>query len=665
MSDNIESVFEGRWTGWGRSHRLLVSKLAHLVLFAFSWLVAFGLVYKTLLIEIERWFLVFFLPLLPVVVGIKLLVFALLGLYRSSWRYVSMRDVAQVAKGSFISFVWIFVVVYGVQNLQFLVRLVGFEEFTYAPFGVKSFPDSVLVLDFAGTIGLVCGARFLFRLYHEEVQPLQEGSTPKVLIFGAGNAGENVAREIMRQPVLQYRIVGFLDDDRTKWGAQIHGIDVLGGIDEIREICAEHAVDEILIAMPSATRAQIRRVVELCRGTNLRFKTLPAMADLITGGADFQQIRYVDINDLLGRAPVELDTDEIAKFLGGRVVMVTGAGGSIGSEMCRQVARFRPKRLLLVEQAEQNLFDIDRELRAHFPDIDVAPYIADIGDAGRIERIFEPQRPTAVFHAAAHKHVPMMELNPGEALKNNILGTRVVADAASRNGCEKFVMISSDKAVNPTSIMGGSKRIAEMYIQALNERVATQFVTVRFGNVLGSSGSVIPIFKEQIAGGGPVTVTHPEMVRFFMTIPEASQLVLQAASMGHGGEIFVLDMGEPVRIVDLAHDLITLSGFRPGEDIQIRFVGVRPGEKLYEELAIEGEDVSRTAHPKIGIWQKRSEDWESLLQALDGLLGDADMLDREETRQRLRQVVPEFRLQTPQSETQKREGDSKSADEAA
>jgi FlaA1/EpsC-like NDP-sugar epimerase len=650
MSDKGEPLLVNEWREWGRSHRWLVSLLAHLVLFVLSWFVAFGLVYKTLLVEIERWFFVFFLPLLPVVLPTKLLIFGLMGLYRSSWRYVSMRDVAQVAKASFVSFVWIFVIVYGAQNLQFIVRLLGFEEFTFSPFGVGGFPESVLVLDFAGTVGLVCGARFLFRLYHEEVQPAQEGPTPKVLILGAGDAGENVVREILRQPVLQYRVVGFLDDDRTKWGAQIHGIEVLGGIDHIKDICREHAVDEILIAMPSATRKQIRRVVELCQGTNLRFKTLPAMADLIAGRTNVQQIRDVDINDLLGRAPVQLDTAEIAKFIDGRVVMVTGAGGSIGSEMCRQVARFRPRRLLLVEQAEQNLFDIDRELRADFPDIDIAAYIADIGDRGRITRVFELQRPSAVFHAAAHKHVPMMELNPGEALKNNILGTRVVADAASKYGCEKFVMISTDKAVNPTSIMGGSKRVAEMYIQALNERAATQFVTVRFGNVLGSSGSAIPIFQEQIARGGPVTVTHPDMVRYFMTISEAAQLVLQAASMGDGGEIFVLDMGEPVRIVDLARDLITLSGLRPGEDIEIKFIGVRLGEKLYEELAIEGEDVSRTTHPKIGIWQKRSENWDGLLQAIDRLLEDANTLDREQTRRRLKQMVPEFHLRSPQSE---------------
>jgi len=451
--------------------------------------------------------------------------------------------------------------------------------------------------------------------------------------------------------VLEYRLVGFLDDERAKWGAQIHGVQVLGGCERIKQICAEHSVDEILIAMPSASRKQIRRVVALCRGTNLRFKTLPAIADLIAGRAEVQQIRDVDINDLLGRAPVKLDDTDIAAFTAGRVVMVTGAGGSIGSEMCRQLARFHPAKLVLVEQAEQHLFEIDNEMRLRFPDLPVSAHIADICDETRVERLFAQVKPSAVIHAAAHKHVPMMEHNAGEAIKNNVRGTRTIADAAVRHQCEKFVMISTDKAVNPTSIMGASKRVAEMYTQALNGRVRTQFVTVRFGNVLGSSGSVVPIFKEQIARGGPVTVTHPEMERFFMTIPEASQLVLQAASMGSGGEIFVLDMGEPVKIVDLARDLITLSGFRPGEDIEIKFVGTRPGEKLYEELMIEGEDVSQTDHPKIGIWQKRREDWDGLVAATERLVRDADDLDREQARVRLKEIVPEFILDAAQKES--------------
>ena len=644
--------------GWISRHRLLVTALGHLGIFTLSWLFAFGLAYN--FHRTQDWFGPFFLSLLPVVLLVKGAIFSLMGLHRGSWRYVSMRDVWQVGRAAFLSFVWIFVIYYGVANAQFVMRTLGIEGFTYEPFGGRDFPDSVLLIDFAGTIALACGARFIVRLYHEETQPVDDGPIPTLLILGAGDAGENVVREILRLPTVQYHIVGFLDDDPNKRGTLIHGIEVLGPMNRVKEVCDEYSVDEILIAIPSATRREVRRVIDLCQGTNLRFKTLPALADLLAGRTTVQQIREVNINDLLGRAPVELDTGEIAKFIDDRVVIVTGAGGSIGSEMCRQIAVFRPKRLLLVEQAEQNLFEIDRELRRTFPDIDVVPCIADIGDVDRIDQLFETEHPTAVFHAAAHKHVPMMELNPGEALKNNIHGTRTVANAAAKHGCEKFVMISTDKAVNPTSIMGGSKRVAEMYIQALNERVETQFVTVRFGNVLGSSGSVVPIFKQQIIDGGPVTVTHPDMIRFFMTIPEAAQLVLQAASMGHGGEIFVLDMGDPVKIVDLARDMITLSGFRVGEDIEIKFVGIRPGEKLYEELAIEGEDVSRTAHPKIGIWQKKSEDWEQLLASIGKLLADANGLDRENTRRRLKELVPEFYLVAPheadgESETKKSE----------
>ncbi|MCA9242592.1 MAG: polysaccharide biosynthesis protein, partial [Phycisphaerales bacterium] len=586
---------------WARAHRLWVKAGLHLFLYALSWFFAFSLAYNFHYGN-QPWLRVFFLPLLPVVVGIKFAVFHLRGLHRGSWRYVGMRDLSDVIKAAWISFALIFAAYFGVANLQALIP--GF-----VPFEGRDFPDSVLLLDFAGTIAVVCGARIAVRLYHEEVAPNTEGALPRLLVCGAGNSGENVLREIQRQPVMQYQVVGFVDDDPAKLGARIHGIEVLGTIDDMKDICESEDVDEILIAMPSATRDQIRRVVEQCQGANLRFKTLPAITDLIAGRAQVQQIRDVDINDLLGRDPVTLDLDKIGAFLEGRCVMVTGAGGSIGSEMCRQVARFKPKRLALVEQAEENLFHIERELRAAFPDIDIAPHIADICDAGRVKHLFKDDRPSVVFHAAAHKHVPMMEANPGEAIKNNIRGTRTVADMANDLGCEKFVMISTDKAVNPTSIMGCSKRVAEMYIQSLNERSDTQFVTVRFGNVLGSSGSVVPIFKEQIARGGPVTVTHPEMVRFFMTIPEAAQLVLQAGAMGDGGEIYVLDMGEPVKIVDLARDLITLSGFRPDEDIEITFTGMRPGEKLYEELMIEGEDVSHTSHPKIGIWRRRVEEW--------------------------------------------------------
>ena len=621
---------------------------AHLALFTLSWLFAFGLAFNFK--RFDEWFTQLFLPLLPLVLLSKAVVFVAMGLHRGSWRYVSLRDVLNVTWGAWVAFVWVFAVYFTFTNLEPIVHFLGYPQFRFSPLGDQQFPNSVLLLDFAGTVALVSGARIAVRLYHEEIQPVGEGSAPKLLILGAGNAGETVAREILRQPTLQYRVEGFLDDDRAKWGQQIHGIEVLGSVERVKELCESYAIDEILIAMPSATKAQIRRVVELCQGTNLRFKTLPAIADLIAGRAQVQQIRDVDINDLLGRAPVRLDEEDIGEFLRDRVVMVTGAGGSIGAEMCRQAARFAPARLLLVEQAEQNLFEIDRELRGSFPELAVVPVIADICDSQRMRVLFARHRPSAVIHAAAHKHVPMMEYNPGEALKNNIGGTRAVADLAAEFACDKFVMISTDKAVNPTSVMGCSKRVAEMYIQGLSGRTRTQFVTVRFGNVLGSSGSVVPIFKDQIRRGGPVTVTHPEMIRYFMTIPEAAQLVLQAASMGRGGEIFVLDMGEPVKIVDLARDLITLSGFRPGEDIEIQFVGLRPGEKLYEELSLDAEGVARTTHPKIGIWKTCVEDWKSLVEQIDALLADANDLNRESARTRLKRIVPEFYLEPPAAE---------------
>ncbi len=630
------------WREWGRRNRLMLSMLAHVGVFAVAWFLSFCIAsnFNFTFANGVNWITEYFLPLLAAVLVIKLIVFGVMGMHRGSWRYVSLRDVFAITQAAWISFFFLFILYYTLQNLDYFADMLG-VRLDFHPFDDR-FPDSVFLLDFAGTIALVCGARLAVRLYHEEVRPVAEGAAPRLLIVGAGNAGENAAREVLRMPVMHYQIVGFLDDDPAKHRAMIHGFEVLGPIDQIKAICAEHNVDEILIAIPSAGRTRIRRVIELCQGANLRFKTLPAMSDLIAGRAKVSEIRTVEINDLLGRAPVKLDDDEIAKFIRNRVVMVTGAGGSIGSEMCRQICAFHPQRLLLVEQSEHHLFEIDRELRRGFKDIDFVPYIADITDAGRMDAIFAREKPMAIFHAAAHKHVPMMEYNPGEAIKNNIHGTRVVADCSTRHNCEKFVMISTDKAVNPTSVMGCSKRVAEMYIQGLNARTGTQFVTVRFGNVLGSSGSVIPIFRQQIAAGGPVTVTHPDMVRYFMTIPEAAQLVLQAASMGHGGEIFVLDMGEPVKIVDLARQMIILSGFRPDEDIRIEFSGIRPGEKLFEELAIEGEDVARTPHPKIGIWRIIPPEWDRLLRQIEALVSESDGMTREQARRRLKEIVPEF-----------------------
>ena len=389
-------------------------------------------------------------------------------------------------------------------------------------------------------------------------------------------------------------------------------------------------------------RAQIRRIVELCRPTGVKLRTLPAVDKLIDGRVTMQQLAEVAIEDLLGREAVTLDMERIGEFIRNRTVLVTGAGGSIGSELCRQIARFAPKSLILVEQAENNLFEVHRSLVGEFKSLTMMPYVADICDSRRIEQIFDTERPAVVFHAAAHKHVPMMEANPGEAIKNNVFGTKKVADMADRFGVEKFVMVSTDKAVNPTSVMGASKRIAEIYIQMLSERSKTHFTAVRFGNVLGSAGSVIPIFKQQIARGGPVTVTHPEMRRYFMTIPEACQLILQAGTMGTGGEIFILDMGEPVLIVDLARDLIRLSGYRPDDEIPITFSGMRPGEKLFEELAFDAEKAEKTRHPKIFVGLLRTTPYEEVTSGLARLHALTDGAAPELIRATLNILVPEY-----------------------
>ena len=502
--------------------------------------------------------------------------------------------------------------------------------------------EGVIMLDLFTTIMLLSGLRMLVRLYHEEFFSETRGSSRRFLIIGAGNAGEALLREMLRRNDVQYEVVGFIDDNPAKVGMSIHGISVLGNVDQLPEICKKNNIDEIAIAIPSASRKQLRRVVQVCEGTKLRFSTIPSLTDIASGKLQVSQMRDVDINDLLGRDVVKLDLDEIEKFLKDRVILVTGAGGSIGSEMCRQVCAFGPKLLLLVEQAENPLFFIEGELRRNYPGVKLSAIICDITDKTRVEQIFSDYRPEVIIHAAAHKHVPLMEVNPGEAVKNNVLGTRTVADAADAFGAASFVMISTDKAVNPTSIMGSTKRVAEMYIQDLNSTSNTRFVTVRFGNVLGSNGSVVPIFKQQIAVGGPVTVTHPDMRRYFMTIPEASQLVLQAATMGEGGEIFVLDMGEPVKILDLARELITLSGFRPGEDIEIEFAGLRPGEKLFEELSIEGEDMLPTKHPKIAVWRNIPKDRQTLRDSIERLIATAPTQDHKKIVEAIRQLVTEY-----------------------
>ncbi len=607
--------------------------LAHCAAFAaslvFAFLVANNMQFqRAWVVEQYPFFLLFFL-------AVKLPVFGLFKQYRGWWRYVGISDLLGILRAALASTLIIVTIWFALMLQMPAIR-------RHLPLGITTISQGVFMADLFATILLPAGLRMVIRIYHEEFRTTEGRLLKRFLIVGAGNAGESLLREIHRMSVTQYDVLGFIDDDPVKQGTSIHGIPVLGPVDQLPRICLDRNVQEIAVAIPSATHQQLRRVIQVCEGAKIRFRTVPALTDIASGKLRVSQIRDVDINDLLGREVVQLDLDLIEAFARNKTILVTGAGGSIGSEMCRQICQFAPERLLLLEQAENPLFYIERELRRQVPHIALQPIICNITDRDRVEEIFDRYHPAVVIHAAAHKHVPMMELNPGEAIKNNVIGTQIVADATERHGGTHFVMISTDKAVNPTSIMGSSKRVAEMYIQDLSRTSKTQFITVRFGNVLGSEGSVVPIFKQQIAEGGPVTVTHPAMKRYFMTIPEASQLVLQAATMGKGGEIFVLDMGEPVRILDLAKELIILSGFRPGEDIDIAFTGPRPGEKLFEELRIEGEDMQRTGHPKISIWRNIPMDRDRLRTGIDTLIDGVRHQDHAGIMSQIADLVPEY-----------------------
>ena len=613
-----------------RYRRVLVF-LAHIVAFAISLALTFLLIHD---MQLKRQWLFYQFPLmLMFVVPIKLIVFGCFKQYSGWWQYVGMSDLLAIAKASLVSTFVIVIIWYGANQSAFIRRGIT---------GLSEISDGIILLDFFVTMMVLSGIRMAVRLYHEEFTAEVSTGLKRFLIVGAGDAGEALLRETMRMKVAQYDVIGFVDDDPRKQGVSIHGVKVLGRVDELPRICNKHNVEEIAIAMPGANRHQLRHVVQICQGTQIRFRTVPSITDIASGKLSVSQIRDVDIGDLLGRDVVELDLDQIESFLKDKTILVTGAGGSIGSEMCRQVCKFGPKHLLLVEQAENPLFFIERELKKEYPDVPMTALIRDITNKSRLRQIFEKYKPQVVIHAAAHKHVPLMETNPGEAINNNVIGTKNVADSANEFGADDFVMISTDKAVNPTSIMGSSKRIAEMYVQSLDGTSNTHFTTVRFGNVLGSNGSVVPIFKKQIAAGGPVTVTHPEMERYFMTIPEASQLVLQAATLGKGGEIFVLDMGEPVKIVHLAREIITLSGFRPDEDIEIVYSGMRPGEKLFEELSIEGEDMLPTRHPKIAAWQNIPVDRDVLMQTISKLLRVAKTQDHDRIVELIKTVIPEY-----------------------
>jgi FlaA1/EpsC-like NDP-sugar epimerase len=515
----------------------------------------------------------------------KIIVFQLYGLDRGWWRYVSVPDLLRVAYANLAG-----------------SALGGIGILLFAP---RGFPRSIYFVDFLVCFIATAGIRLAARMLFEFSGTVPRSENKRIFIYGAGDAGMSLLREIRQNPALAYDVAGFIDDNPAKTGATIYRVKVFGTGEALPSIVKAHPVDMVLIALPSATGREMTTILKHCQEAGLSYKTVPGMAEIIESGGLASQIRAVAVEDLLGRNPVQIDESGIREKIEGKVVAVTGAAGSLGSELCRQIARFHPAAIVAYDCAETALFYIDREMNESFPGIRFCPEIGDIRNMHRLNEVLEKHRPTILYHAAAYKHVPMMEAHVFEAIENNVIGTWNVAVAAAENGIADFVMISSDKAVRPTNVMGATKRVAELLIHALRDD-RTKYVSVRFGNVLGSNGSVIPIFKQQIAAGKPLTVTHPEMRRYFMTIPEAAQLVIQASTMGKGGEIFVLDMGEPVRILDLANNLILLSGLRPGEDIKIVFSGLRPGEKLYEELAHQDEEVLPTFHPKIKIFANHS-----------------------------------------------------------
>jgi FlaA1/EpsC-like NDP-sugar epimerase len=538
---------------------------------------------------------------------IRITVFVFFRLYQSLWSYSSVPEFFLVVKAVSVSTVILWVIALSSQSMGIL------------PFPT---PKAIGIIDWMLTVLLLGGLRFAIRFRREWViSRLNANNAVKkrLLIVGAEAAGSIIIREIFKELAANYLPIGFVDDDPIKQGHHLHGVPVLGTRRDIQRILKQYEVDEVIIALPSASKRDVREILEICQQEAVHIRMVPAVTEIINGTVSMKQLRDVAVEDLLGREPVKVNLAEIANYLQKERILITGAGGSIGSELCRQAAEFRPEVLLMLGRGENSIFEIDQELAHSFPNLNKIPIIGDIRDRDKMNRVFKIYRPTVVFHAAAHKHVPLMEQEPDEAVKNNIFGTKLLAELADDYSCKRFVLISTDKAVNPKSVMGVTKRIAELIIQDLNARSRTCYMTVRFGNVLGSRGSVIPLFQKQIARGGPVTITDPEMARFFMTIPEAVQLVIQAGALGQGGEIFILDMGEPVKILELAKELIRLSGFVPDKDIKIEYSGIRPGEKMAEELLTWDEGISATKHERIFTTQAKGFDSRLLAERLEKL----------------------------------------------
>jgi len=590
-----------------------------LLMVPLAWLAAYWLRFN--LEEIPGPMLNYAYWALLLIVPVQVVVFRLFGLYRGVWRFASMPDLARIVKAVAVGLALSMATVFAITRLH----------------GV---PRSVPVLYGLLLVVFLSTPRLIYRWLKDHRFRLATGK--RVLIVGAGQAGEMLVRDFLRGNAPGYQPIAFVDDDRRKWGREIQGVRVLAGTDAIPRLVSELEIEVIVLAVPSAGSEQLRRLVELVEQTGLPFRTVPRLEALMSGQVSVNQLRPLSIEDLLGREPVSLDWPGIEAGLRGKIILVTGAGGSIGSELCRQIARLDPAQLILFENGEFNLYTVERDLRKRFPQLPLQVHLCDVRDEPAVRRAFELHRPQIVFHAAAYKQVPMLESQVREAVWNNVVGTLTVARAADHYDCSEFVLISTDKAVNPANVMGVTKRVAEIYCQNFNRHSKTRFITVRFGNVLGSAGSVVPLFRRQIAEGGPVTVTHPEIQRYFMTIPEACQLIMQAGVLGTGGEIFVLDMDEPVRIHYLAEQMIRLSGKIPAQDIEIVYTGLRPGEKLTEELFHPREHLTKTENDKILLARYRPVSWTRLNEEIDRLCASCRVYDTEAMMDNLRWFVPEY-----------------------
>ena len=622
------------------SKNLFVLILADIVLLAIAYFLAYIVRFEAHVGASEL--LVIKQTIVPILLC-KLVVFYFFNLYRGMWRYTGIVDLLNVIKAVFVSSLIIITVV------LMLSRFQGFSR-------------SIFIIDAVFSLILIAGIRLAIRFllstatFSLNKNGINSNEHKKMIIIGAGDAGEKVVREIYDNPRMKCRIVGFVDDDKNKVGKQIHGIKVLGRINELKEVAKKSkGVDEILIAAPSAVGKNMRRIVEICDATKIPYKTLPGMGEIIDGKVSIKTIRDISYKDLLGRPPVQLENDKISEFLKNKCVLITGAGGSIGSELCRQICKYGPSLVVLFDAGESNLYSIQMELKHVVTYLKYRAVLGRIQDKALVDEVFRKYRPDVVFHAAAYKHVPLVERNPWEAVYSNIIGTDILVKAAIAHKVDRFVLVSTDKAVRPTNVMGASKRVAEKIVHA-HKSGQTKFMAVRFGNVIGSSGSVIPLYRHQIKKGGPVTVTHPEITRFFMTIEESAQLILQAFTMGEGGEIFILEMGTPVKIVDMARDLIRLSGKEPDTDIEIKFIGLRPGEKLYEELITEGEGIVKTGHEKIlvlrngvqsgepNIQNSQHNDLNCLDEKIKELKALADAHDAKGIKKKMKEIVPEYTI---------------------